>query len=55
MSPVRQSVMTLSSEWKDRSLMYPGEWLMTHARMAGTGIWFLIDMRPYKPEKVGPK
>lgn len=44
---IRRETTALSSRASlSGPLTYPGLWHLTWARMAGTGIWVLIDMRP---------
>lgn len=52
-SPIAQHITTLSSRTSPGGrLMYPGFWVMTYARLSGTGVWFLISMVPAQPVPV---
>jgi hypothetical protein len=43
---LKTEVRRLTGQNPDRSLMYPGEWVFTWARMPGAGIWVLIGIEP---------
>jgi hypothetical protein len=43
---LKQEVRTFSSRWENGQLMYPGQYVLTWARVAGTGVWALVAMAP---------
>lgn len=45
MPELKQEVRRLASQNADRSLMYPGEWVLTWLRATGMP-WVLVDMKP---------
>jgi hypothetical protein len=42
---IKQIRVQYTSQWPDRSLMFPGIWIETYVLLC-PGVWWLIDSRP---------
>jgi hypothetical protein len=43
---LKQEVRTFSSRYVSGHLMYSGQYVLTWARITGTGVWTLVAMAP---------
>lgn len=46
---IKQEVRRLASQWPNGSPMYPGEWLLTWAKVGATP-WSLVSIEAFKGE-----